>query len=205
MTLREILDKAGPLIRQHAPKTAPWILAEVDRWCAGDFEGTTDPEYPCCFCERPSSSSRLLLGVSADIAPDGSIRGPRFHTVIPPDWLGSEMTSPPFPLMVCDDCVRAYEALIMEDTMTGRKRPPASEVLAEVRAALSASGDPGADELIMEITRRFSLAHPRDVRRGTCTLCKKNHPKVVQGDAAQLCGSCLETARETLRSAFKDK
>lgn len=205
MTHRELLDKIRPLLRKHDPKGTPWLLSEIDRWCEGDFDGEEDPEYPCLFCHRPRSATRLLLGLSANIGAGGEILGPKFHTVIPPGWLGSEMTSAPFPLMICDDCVRAYESLLMEDTMTGRARPSPAAVLADSTRALRAEGTPDADALASELERRFALSSPREVKRGACTLCKRDHPRVVQGETAQLCGRCLESARETLRSAFKDR
>lgn len=205
MTHRELLDKIVPMIRKHDPKGASWLLAEVDRWTEGDFDGEPDPEYPCCFCERPPSATRLLLGCSAEIAPDGKIVKPKFHMVIPPGWMGDEESSPPFPLMVCDDCVRAYEALMGEDTMTGRRRPSPADVLAQTISAILADGSAGADELAEEVQRRFRISHPREVKRGACTLCKRTQERVVFGDAAQICGVCLEAAREKLRSAFKDK
>jgi hypothetical protein len=202
MTHRELLDKIRPVLRKHEPKNTPWLLAEIDRWCDGDFDGEEDPEYPCCFCRRPASPTRMLLGCSANIGEGGKILGPKFHTVIPTGWLGSEMTSEPFPLMVCDDCVRAYESLLMEDTMTGRARPSVESVLADSTRALRAEGTPEGDALAAELERRFALSYPREVKRGSCTLCKRDEPRVVQGDSAQICGTCLEFARETLRSAF---
>lgn len=202
MTHRELIDRIRPVLRTHEPKGAPWLLAEIDRWCDGDFEGEVDPEYPCCFCKRPASPTRMLLGLSANIGIGGEIMGPKFHTVIPPGWLGSEMISDPFPLMVCDDCVRAYESLIAEDTMTGRQRPAVTAVLGDVVRALRAEGTPDALELIAEVERRFEMACPREVKRGTCTLCKRDHPRVVHGEMAQLCGRCLESARDSLRSSF---
>lgn len=205
MTHRELLDKVGPPIRKHASGTAPWLLSEIDRWCDGDFDGEVDPEYPCCFCKRPASATRLLLGCSANLGADGKILGPKFHTVIPPGWLGSEMTSEPFPLMVCDDCVRAYESLIEEDTLTGRRRPAPAEVLDAAAAALRAEGAPEADALVAELARRFGMSSPREVKRGTCVLCKREHPRVVHGDTAAICGDCLVTARESLRSSFDKK
>jgi hypothetical protein len=205
MTHRELLSKIVPVLRKHDPKGAAWLLNEVDRWTEGDFEGEADPDYPCCFCERPASPTRLLLGCSAEIGADGKILKPKFHMVIPPGWMGEEESSPPFPVMVCDDCVRAYEALMGEDTMTGRRRPSPNEVLSQTISAILADGSPDADALAAEVQRRFHLSHPREVKRAACTLCKRDQERVVIGDIAQICGTCLETAREKLRSAFKDK
>ena len=205
MTHRELLDRIGPVLRRQAPQAAPWLLSEIDRWCEGDFDGEPDPDYPCCFCRRPPSATRLFLGCSANLAPDGTILGPKFHTVIPPGWLGSEMVSAPFPLMVCDDCVRAYESLLEEDTLTlgrGLERPKPAEVLAQTAAALRGAGEPDAEALCAELGRRFARSTPREIRRGTCTLCKREHPRVVHGDEARICGSCMETARDSLRRAF---
>lgn len=189
MTHRELLDRIRPVLKTHDPKGAPWLLAEIDRWCDGDFDGEVDPDYPCCFCKRPASSTRILLGLSANIGAGGEIIGPKFHPVV----------SDPFPLMVCDDCVRAYESLLMEDTMTGRTRPPVSSVLDDVVRALRTEATPDALAVAAEVERRLAMACPREVKRGTCTLCKRDHSKVVHGDAAQICGRCLESARDSLR------
>ena len=196
MTHRELLDRVGPALRNQLLSMAPWVLSEIDRWCEGDFDGEVDPDYPCVFCKRPASATRILLGCSANIGPDGKVLGPKFTMVMPPD-------TPPFPLMVCDDCVRAYESLIEEDTMTGRKRPTPSEVLEQAANALRAEETPDAEALIAEMTRRFEMSHPREVKRGECSLCKRGHGKVVFGDGVQLCGDCLATARDDLRTGKK--
>lgn len=204
MTHREILAAVAPIIRGAFPGgRAALLLSEVDRWCEGDFAGRSEDvgDYPCSFCRRPPSETRLLLGISADLAPDGTVRGARFHMVFPPEWIGEEETTPPFPQMICDDCVRAYESSIDEDTMTGRARPQARALLDELVATLrAANADPA---LVSEILKRYAWAAPLEVTRGTCSLCRREHDRVVQGETVKLCGRCIGVAREELRLGGK--